>query len=70
VFPFILKIAFDTLSSTNWLALVMAPQIAVTCPASKYFSTLFHKRHDFQKRNKKKIIGQKTGVLIFCTNRL
>ena len=39
---------------------------SVACPALRYFSTLSHKRHDFQKK-KKIIIEHKICVLIFCT---
>jgi len=38
---------------------------AVACPALQYFSTLSHKRHDFQP--KKKTIGHKMYVVIFST---
>jgi hypothetical protein len=38
---------------------------SVTCLASPYFSTLFHKGHDFRK---KKNIGYKMCVLIFSKN--
>jgi hypothetical protein len=37
---------------------------SVACLALKYFSTLSHKRHVFQK----KVIEYKMCVLIFCTS--
>jgi len=36
-------------------------------PALQYFSTSFHKWHDFRKERKKKKIEHKMCVLIFCT---
>jgi hypothetical protein len=39
--------------------------LSVTCPYLQYFSTLYHKRHDFRKKN---VIEYKMCILIFSAN--
>jgi len=53
-------VALVTQHAKRMLRIILLP---VACPALKYFSTLYHNRHDFRE----KVIRHKLCVLIFAT---